>query len=74
MSRESRKTYLRKYHFCSDLKDESRQGAEGVSVSGGRYLIHEAKVQRTENLEEWYDVLGLDKAASRGRKSGAVVV
>lgn len=56
------------------MKDESRQGAEGVSVSGRRYLIHESKVQRTENLEEWYDVLGLDKTASRGRKSGAVVV
>lgn len=56
------------------MKDESRQGAEGVRVSGGRYLIHESKVQRMENLEEWYDVLGLDKTASRDRKSGAVVV
>lgn len=36
--------------------------------------MHESKVQRMENLEEWYDVLGLDKTVARDRKTGAMVV
>lgn len=33
--------------------------------------MHKSRVQRMENLEGWYDVLGLGKTASRDRKLSA---
>lgn len=54
------------------MKADGTEGVSSVPDRGNH--MHDFRVQRMENMAEWYHILGLGKTASRNRKPSATVL